>query len=102
MFTDTGVEQQVDHIGVDVRQVFERHESPEPGGAGSFMKLDESLLLREGRGPQLHFVLLQNLVNESALDCRKQHFLQHQHRQENCPGPNDEWKGAALLGRVLI
>lgn len=101
MFADTGVIQKVDHVSVDVWQVFEGHESPEPGGTGSFMKLDEDLFFGECGGPQLHFVLLQDLVNQGALDCWEQQLLHHQHGKKHCTCPHDVWKWTAFLGGVL-
>lgn len=101
MFADTGVVQEVDHVSVDVRQVFERHQPPEPGRTRSLMKLDEDLFFRECRGPQLHFVLMQDLVDEAALDGWKQQLLHHQHGQEHCPRPHDVWEGTVFLDRVL-
>lgn len=101
MFADTGIIQKVEHISVDVRQVFEGHQSPEPGGAGSFVKLDEDLLFRERGGPKFHFVLLQDLVDEAALDHRKKQFFYHQHREEHCPCPHDMWERTAFLSSVL-
>lgn len=101
MFADTGVIQKVDHISVDVRQVFEGHQFPEPGGAGSFMELDEDLFFGECGGPQLHFVLLQDLVDEAALNRRKQQLLHHQHGEEHRPRSHDVWERTAFLGGVL-
>lgn len=101
MFGDTGVIQKVDHVSIDVRQVFEGHQSPELGGARSFMKLDEDLFFRERGGSQLYFVLLQNLVDVAAMDHRKQQLLHHQHGKEHRPRTHDVWERTLFLGDVL-
>lgn len=102
MFGDAGVVQDVDHVGVDVRQVFEGHEPAEPGGTRSLMELQQDLLFGERGGSQLHPVLLKDLVDEAALDHRKQQLLQHQHGEEHRAGAHDVGKRAAFLGAVLV
>lgn len=96
MFVDTVVVVQAEQVRVDGGKLLEGEEPPKFGGAAALLQLSKQPFLREGGGPELHAVLLQDLVDVAALELWEQRLLHHHHGDENRPCPNHMGEGAVL------